>query len=87
MRERSTADFHHKIRVLFLKLPYRKLKRNRSAYEASLVGIFGGAVGWIRNAYSHEKHNLPELESKEALELLFVARYLLQMLDYSLAPR
>lgn len=41
----------------------------------------GGAVSWIRNAYTHEKHNLPKITATEALELLFVASYLMRMLD------
>ena len=72
-----------------LKVPYRKLglPSKRSAYESALMGMMTGGIGWIRNAYTHEKHRLPDLEPQEALELLFVASYLLRMVDYSLAPR
>jgi hypothetical protein len=44
----------------------------------------GGALGWIRNPYEHEKHNLPEITREEALELLFVASYLMRMLELSI---
>lgn len=67
-----------------LKLPYPKLNRARKpAYQQGLTNVLSGALGWIRNAYEHEKHQLPELKPEEALELLFVASYLLRMLDYS----
>jgi Protein of unknown function (Hypoth_ymh) len=67
-----------------LRLPYPKLNRaKRAAYQQGLTGIMSGALGWIRNAYTHEKHHLPDLNPEEALELLFVASYLLRMLDAS----
>jgi hypothetical protein len=67
-----------------LKLPYPKLNRARKqAYQQGLTSVFSGALGWIRNAYAHEKHQLPDLKPEEALELLFVASYLLRMLKYS----
>jgi len=71
-----------------LKLPYPKLNRARKhAYQQGLTNVLSGALGWIRNAYAHEKHQLPNLKPEEALELLFVASYLLRMLDYSLAKK
>lgn len=68
-----------------LKVPYRKLglPNKRSAYESALMNLMSGGVGWIRNAYTHEKHRIPEIEPHEALELLFVASYLLRMADYA----
>lgn len=70
-----------------LKLPYRKLggPTRRAAYEKGLCGILSGGVSWIRNSYTHEKHHLPDLQPQEALELLFVASYLLRMVEYSLS--
>lgn len=71
-----------------LKSPYPKLNRARKqAYQQGLTNVLSGALGWIRNAYAHEKHQLPDLKSEEALELLFVASYLLRMLDYSRAKK
>lgn len=70
--------------VKALKRPYSKLGGTptaRAAYEQGLTGILSGAVSWIRNAYSHEKHNLPDPTPTEALELLFVASYFMRMLD------
>lgn len=68
-----------------LKIPYRKLglPNKRSAYESALMGLMSGGIGWIRNAYTHEKHRVPELTPDEALELLFVASYLLRMVEYA----
>jgi hypothetical protein len=67
-----------------LKLPYPKLNRARKqAYQQGLTNVLSGALGWIRNAYAHEKHQLPDLKPEEVLELLFVASYLLRMLKYS----
>jgi hypothetical protein len=43
-----------------------------------------GALGWIRNSYTHEKHNLSELTPGETLELLSVASYLTRMLEQSI---
>ena len=62
--------------------PYPNLGTD-AAYEQGLTGLMGGALGWIRNPYTHEKHNLPDLEPAEVLELLFVASYLMRMLELS----
>jgi Protein of unknown function (Hypoth_ymh) len=64
--------------------PYPQLVGKYDAYEQGLTGIMGGALAWIRNSYEHEKHNLPELTPGEALELLFVASYLMRMLELSI---
>jgi hypothetical protein len=56
------------------------LAGNPDAYEQGLTGIMVGARAWIRNSYEHEKHNLPDLKPSEALEMLFVASYLMRML-------
>lgn len=63
--------------------PYPKLDISDAAYEQGLTGVMAGALGWIRNPYTHEKHNLPDLTPSEALELLFVASYLMRMLELS----
>jgi hypothetical protein len=55
----------------------------RGAYKEALRGLYAGALGFIRNAYDHESHNLPDLDERSALELLFFASYLLRMLDLS----
>jgi hypothetical protein len=52
------------------------------------MNLMSASIGWIRNAYTHEKSRLPDIDAREALELLFVASYLLRMLDYAAtAPR
>ena len=64
--------------------PYPKLgTTGAKAAEEGLTSVMGGALGWIRNPYEHEKHNLPDLTPPEALELLFVASYLMRMLELS----
>ena len=55
----------------------------KDSYEKGLTGILSGALEWIRNPYTHQKHELPDLTPPEALELLFVASYLMRMLDLS----
>jgi hypothetical protein len=67
-----------------LKEPHPALGSNptaKAAYEKGLTGIMSGGVSWLRNARTHEKHNLPAPTPTEALELLFVASYLMRMLD------
>jgi hypothetical protein len=63
--------------------PYPNLMP-KDALEQGLTSIMSGALGWIRNPYTHERHNLPELTPGEALELLFVASYLMRMLEQSI---
>jgi len=55
----------------------------KDSYEKGLTGILSGALEWIRNPYTHQKHELPDLTPSEALELLFVASYLMRMLELS----
>ena len=67
-----------------LKEPYPNLGSNittKAGYEKGLTGILSGGVSWLRNARTHEKHNLPEPNPQETLELLFVASYLMRLLD------
>lgn len=52
-------------------------------YKEALRNLYSGALGFIRNAYDHEAHNLPPLEERSALELLFFASFLLSLLDLS----
>jgi Protein of unknown function (Hypoth_ymh) len=52
-------------------------------YKEALRNTFAGALGLVRNAYDHEAHNLPALDERSALELLFFASYLLRLLDLS----
>jgi hypothetical protein len=62
--------------------PYAALGA-KDSYEKGLNGILSGALEWIRNPYTHQKHELPDLTPSEALELLFVASYLMRMLELS----
>lgn len=55
----------------------------KDSYEKGLTGILSGTLEWIRNPYTHQKHELPDLTPSEALELLFVASYLMRMLELS----
>lgn len=69
-----------------LKEPYPTLGSSpgtKLAYEKGLLGIMSGGVSWFRNSRTHEKHNLPDPTPQEAIELLFVASFLMQMLDLS----
>jgi hypothetical protein len=65
-----------------LARPYPALGA-KDSYEKGLTGILSGALEWIRNPYTHQKHELPDLTPFEALELLFVASYLMRMLELS----
>ena len=62
--------------------PYPNLTP-KDALEQGLTGIMSGTLGWIRNPYTHEKHNLPDPTPSEAVALLFVASYLMRMLELS----
>jgi hypothetical protein len=69
-----------------LKRPYARLGSTPTKKEAlhkAFTGFLCGAIGWIRNPYTHEKHHLPETTAPEALELPFVASYLMGMIDKS----
>jgi hypothetical protein len=70
-----------------LKFPFPALgindQKRRDAYLQSLKILMAGALGFVRNAYDHEQHNLPDLDEKSALELLFFASYLMRLLDES----
>jgi hypothetical protein len=69
-----------------LKRPYPRLGstvQKKEALENALMEFLSGAIGWIRNPFTHEKHHLPEITAPEALELLFVASYLMSMIDKS----
>ena len=86
VRGTSGRDIPPKLfQAKILKVPYRKLglPNKRAAYESALIGIMSGGIGWIRNAYTHEKHRVPDLTPDEAMELLFVASYLLRMAEYA----
>jgi hypothetical protein len=58
--------------------------QSREAYAKQLKGLLASGVGWFRNSFGHEPHNLPDPDDGEALELLFVASYMLRMIDRSL---
>ena len=70
-----------------LKFPFPKLAagntQSRESYAKHLKGLLTAGVGWFRNSFDHEPHNLPNLSEGEALELLFVTSYMLRILDQS----
>jgi hypothetical protein len=69
------------------RFPYPALSttdaKRQAAYRLALGNLYAGALGLIRNAYDHEAYNLPALDERAALELLFFASYLLRLLDLS----
>lgn len=73
-----------------LKLPYSKLASgNITRQNAFLDGIknfLAGGIGWFRNSYQHEPHNLPALTDADALELLFIASSMLHLIDRTSNP-
>jgi hypothetical protein len=70
-----------------LKFPYATLSpgntQAQEAYAKHLKGLLASGVGWFRNSFGHEPHNLPNPDAGEALELLFVASYMLRIIDKS----
>jgi hypothetical protein len=70
-----------------LKFPFPKLAANnqksREAYEQHLKNFLAAGIGWFRNAFDHEPYNLPEISEGEALEHLFMASYMLRIIDKS----
>jgi len=68
-----------------IKFPFDQLangnQSNRDAYTGELKNLLSSAIGWFRNSFEHEPHNLPELSEGEALEYLFVASYILRTID------
>ena len=71
-----------------LDLPYPSLSqgnpKSQEAYREHLRGFLSSGVGWFRNSFSHEPHNLPDPSEWEALELLFIASHMLRLVDLSL---
>jgi hypothetical protein len=41
----------------------------KDSYEKGLTGILSGALEWIRNPYTHQKHELPDLTPSRRLRL------------------
>jgi hypothetical protein len=70
-----------------LKFPYPSLAagdpQSREGYAKQLKGFLTSGVGWFRNSFDHEPHNLPNIDEGETLELLFVASHMLRMIDRS----
>lgn len=70
-----------------LKFPFPALAsgnaKSRAAYEQHLRSLLAAGIGWFRNAFDHEPHNLSNLGEVEALEHLFVASYMLHLIDLS----
>jgi hypothetical protein len=70
-----------------LKFPYPRLAagdpQSRAAFEKQLKGFLTSGIGWFRNSFDHEPHNLPTIDEGETLELLFVASHMLRTIDRS----
>ena len=68
-----------------LKFPYPDLasgnKSSHDAYITELKNLLSSGIGWFRNSFQHEPHNLPDFSQAETLEHLFVASYLLHLID------
>jgi hypothetical protein len=83
----GTALPHAFVKSSIFKFPFPKLSPTSStaleAYKESLRNLLSGAIGFVRNAYDHEPYNLPDLDERSALELLFFASYLLRLIDLS----
>jgi hypothetical protein len=57
--------------------------RALEAFKDALSNLLAGALGFVRNAYDHEPYNLPTLDERSTLELLYFASYLLRLIDPS----
>jgi len=83
----GTALAHALVKSSGFKFPFPGLSPTSpaalEAYKESLRNMLSGAIGFVRNAYDHEPYNLPELDERSALELLFFASYLLRLIDPS----
>jgi len=83
----GTALPHALVKSSAFKFPFPGLSPTSpaafEAYKESLRNMLSGAIGFVRNAYDHEPYNLPELDERSALELLFFASYLLRLIDPS----
>jgi hypothetical protein len=70
-----------------LKMPFPNLgagdPKRKEAYVQSLKTLLSGAIGFVRNAFDHELHNLPDLDEKSAIGLLFFASYLSRIVEES----
>jgi hypothetical protein len=70
-----------------LKFPFPRLaagnQKGREAYSQQLKNLLTSGVGWFRNSFAHEPHNLPDLDARDTLELLFIASYMPQVIDKS----
>jgi hypothetical protein len=70
-----------------LKFPYPNLAagdpQDREGYAKQLKGFLTSGIGWFRNSFVHEPHNLPAIDEGETLELLFVASHMLRLIDRS----
>jgi hypothetical protein len=84
----GTSVVHKLFSSGILDLPYPKLSqanaKSQEAYREHLRAFLSSGVGWFRNSFSHEPHNLPDLSEWEALELLFIASHMLKLIDLSL---
>ncbi len=72
------------------QFPYPKLSSGnatrQAAYMESIKNFLSSGIGWFRNSFQHESHNLPELDDAGALELLFIASYMLRLIDHAQNP-
>jgi hypothetical protein len=82
----SGVALPHKLFDLgILQLPHSRLApgnpQRRSAYEVAYKNFLASGIGWFRNSFDHEPHNLPDIDEAQAIELLFVASHMLRMID------
>jgi hypothetical protein len=73
-----------------LPLPCSKLASGnitrQNAYLDGIENFLAAGIGWFRNSYQHEAHNLPAPTDADALGLLFVAGAMLRLVDRALNP-
>ncbi len=72
-----------------LKFPFPDLgagnQQKRESYAQCLRNLLSSAIGWFRNAFDHEPYNLPDFSDAEVIEHLFVASYMLRLIDKCVA--
>ena len=78
---------HELFRSGDLRFPFPLLSasnaKGQEAYAGQLKNFLSSGIGWFRNSFDHEPHNIPELTEAQALEQLFIASYMLRILETS----
>lgn len=81
----GVALVHKLFQTGSLIFPYPSLApgnpERKTAYEVALKSLLTSGIGWFRNAFDHEPHNIPDINEAEAIELLFNASYMLRILE------